>query len=150
MQYNRFIRPAGSHLRRAWFLWASSVHPLCSETRRQPLVSEGSTSKDQAHNLWQAMCKHDVIENIPRGRQNTNGAISGRFRNIIWKMKKHCESSQIQCGLTLKGRAGTKQYSALRSIIFTAHTKRIESAQSRFCVRKLGRTNTPMVSRPTF
>ena len=117
-RYNRFIRPAGSHLRRAWFLWASSVHPLCSETRRQPLVSEGSTSKDQAHNLWQAMCKHDVIENIPRGRQNTNGAISGRFRNIIWKMKKHCESSQIQCGLTLKGRAGTKQYSALRSIIF--------------------------------
>ena len=65
-RYNRFIRPAGSHLRRAWFLWASSVHPLCSETRRQPLVSEGSTSKDQAHNLWQAMCKHDVIENATK------------------------------------------------------------------------------------
>ncbi len=41
-------------------------HPLCSETRRQPLVSEGSTSKDQAHNLWQAMCKHDVIENATK------------------------------------------------------------------------------------
>ena len=25
-------------------------------------------------------CKHDVIENILRGRQNTNGAISGRYQ----------------------------------------------------------------------